>query len=75
MVTAFYPMVLSRLMGTQPTKGGAFTTGCSIENGEILILAPLRLLKINDRQLVEQEISGPYKGSVEVMYSKGPHAE
>jgi hypothetical protein len=34
-----------------------------------------KIIEINDRQLVEQEISGPYKGSVEVMYSKGPHAE
>jgi hypothetical protein len=29
-----------------------------------------RIIEINDRQLVEQEISGPYKGSVETMYSR-----
>ena len=31
---------------------------------------PTRIIEINDRQLVEQEISGPYKGSVEIMYSR-----
>jgi hypothetical protein len=30
---------------------------------------PTKIIEINDRQLVEQEISGPYKGSVEVMYA------
>ena len=29
-----------------------------------------RIIEINDRELVEQEISGPYKGSVEIMYSR-----
>jgi hypothetical protein len=29
-----------------------------------------KIIEINDRQLVEQEISGPYKGSVEIMYRK-----
>ena len=29
-----------------------------------------RIIETNDRQLVEQEISGPYKGSVETMYSR-----
>jgi hypothetical protein len=29
-----------------------------------------KIVEINDRQLVEQEISGQYSGSVEVMYSK-----
>jgi hypothetical protein len=31
---------------------------------------PTRIIEINDRQLVEQEISGPSKGSVETMYSR-----
>lgn len=33
-----------------------------------------KIIELNDRQLVEQEISGPYKGSVEVMYSERPRA-
>jgi hypothetical protein len=33
---------------------------------------PTKIIEINDRQLVEQEISGPYKRSVEVMYSNRP---
>jgi hypothetical protein len=33
-----------------------------------------KIIEINDRQLVEQEISGAYKGSVEVMYSQRPRA-
>ena len=33
---------------------------------------PTKIIEINDKQLVEQEISGPYKGSVEVMYSSRP---
>jgi hypothetical protein len=31
---------------------------------------PTKIIAINERQLVEQEISGPYNGSVEVMYSR-----
>jgi hypothetical protein len=34
---------------------------------------PTKIIEINDRQLVEQEISGQYKGSVEVMYSQRPN--
>src|SRR6516165_6474819 len=30
---------------------------------------PTKIIEINDRQLVEQEISGSYSGAVEVMYS------
>ena len=29
-----------------------------------------KIIEINDRQLVGQEISGAYKGTVEVMYSR-----
>jgi hypothetical protein len=31
---------------------------------------PTKIIEINDSQLVEQEISGSYKGAVEVMYAK-----
>ena len=34
--------------------------------------SPNRITEINDRQLVEQEVSGKYKGSVEIMYSVRP---
>lgn len=33
-----------------------------------------KIIEINDGQLVEQEISGPYKGAVEIMYSQRPRA-
>ena len=35
-------------------------------------LPPTKIIEINDRQLVEQEVSGKYKGSVEIMYSVRP---
>jgi hypothetical protein len=34
--------------------------------------SPNKIIEINDRQLVEQEASGKYKGSVETMYSVRP---
>jgi hypothetical protein len=34
--------------------------------------SPTRIIEINDRQLVEQEVSGKYKGSVETMSSVRP---
>jgi hypothetical protein len=33
---------------------------------------PTKIIEINENQLVQQEISGPYKGAVEVMWAELP---
>jgi hypothetical protein len=35
--------------------------------------SPNKIIEINDRQFAEQEVSGKYKGSVEIMYSVRPN--
>jgi hypothetical protein len=66
--------------GTIAVNGFPTEEKWSIQNGllyrewkKFSIKQTTKIIEINDGQLVEQEISGRYKGAVEIMYSRQWH--